>query len=254
MAGIYDSCAHCGAKMVHASGRGKARRYCSNACADAARLIRKASRVYETCRVEGCNANATRVGPVLCETHYCRLRRTGSTVKEVIQIAGRRPVPKASVIDGPLTHTGGYLLVYKPDHPLCRTSARVYQHRVVYYDEHGPGPFNCHWCGTLVTWEDMHVDHLDDDKKNNAVANLVASCARCNQQRGRWKIMRTHRDRTGVTVNGETLTLNEWAARMAISRETIVSRMKKGWSVERAVLTPRGPTGPKTRHQYGRGD
>lgn len=185
------------------------------------------------CCVDGCGLEASRVGAQMCELHYMRVRRHGDTDR------------RSTLIQGSLLHTQGYLLLYEPDHPLRRRSPRVYAQRVVYHHEHGDGPFNCHWCGCKVTWDDMHVDHVDDNKQNNEPANLVASCPPCNQKRGKWKVVRSHRERTGLTVNGKTRTLNEWSAEVGLARSAIQDRLRKGWTPEEAVLTPRGPSGPK---------
>jgi hypothetical protein len=42
-----------------------------------------------------------------------------------------------------------------------------------------------------------------------------------------------------LTFNGETLILAEWSRRVGISAETISRRIKRGWSIERA-LTEKG--------------
>jgi hypothetical protein len=55
----------------------------------------------------------------------------------------------------------------------------------------------------------------------------------------------TVRERNGVTINGRKKTLNEWAAEAGISRSSIISRLKAGWPIERAVFEPRGKFGPK---------
>ena len=64
-----------------------------------------------------------------------------------------------------------------PNHPLCRASqsGRVLEHRKVYYDIHGEGPFNCHWCDVEVNWNTLHIDHLNDIRNDNR-ENLAATC------------------------------------------------------------------------------
>jgi len=91
----------------------------------------------------------------------------------------------------------------------------------------------------------MHIDHLDDDKKNNDVSNLVASCPECNQKRGQYKIQNSWRKRVGVTALGTTKTMNEWAKHAGISRQSLINRLKLGWSFEDAITRPRGKFGPK---------
>ena len=236
MTGIYDTCAVCGNAITHQPGRGKARKYCGEACQDKANKTRLDNRAFAQCSVEGCSNDAVRVGHQMCERHYMRARRNGTT-----EFVG-------NVIPGDLPHTGGYLMQAAPGHPRALGGYRAYQHRVVFTEAHGEGPFNCHWCGVVVTWSDMHVDHLDADKQNNDINNLVASCPVCNQQRGHERMMTTLRANTGVAILGATKTLNEWAAQYGITRASIVSRIKAGWSVERAVTEPKGKTGP-ARHE-----
>jgi hypothetical protein len=60
------------------------------------------------------------------------------------------------------------------------------------YDELGPGPHPCHWCGKAVDWNPgkgvsdvttLLVDHLDHDPSNDVIENLVPSCNHCNAHR-----------------------------------------------------------------------
>jgi hypothetical protein len=77
----------------------------------------------------------------------------------------------------------GYRLVIRHGHPLAGKTGRVLEHRAVLFDEIGPGPHPCRWCGQSLRWVNICVDHLDDDRSNNALANLVPACRRCNSQR-----------------------------------------------------------------------
>lgn len=186
------------------------------------------------CCVDGCTSEANRVGAQMCEKHYMRMRRRGSTDKHVARK------------NGDLVHSGGnYLLAYAPDHPIAANSCRVYVHRINYYDAHGKGPFKCHHCGVEVTWATMHVDHLDSDTQNNAIDNLVASCPVCNQKRGRAKMKRTMQERgLMIEYSGERLHVSEWAERLGISRVSLKARLKT-WPLDKALTTPKGSTGPK---------
>jgi hypothetical protein len=78
----------------------------------------------------------------------------------------------------------GYVLLHLPGHALAN-GKWVYEHRYLLYERLGPGPHQCWWCGREVRWEeDLNVDHLDYDRSNNDLANLVPSCRACNVGRG----------------------------------------------------------------------
>lgn len=228
-----NKCAHCGEQMPKTSGRGRAKKYCSATCQDLAGMLRPKA-ALKLCSVDGCGAHANRIGAGLCEAHYMRVRRKGTTLTEFERAAQT------------VAHSQGYRLVKAKGHPRSLGLGRAYEHRVVYTDAHGEGPFKCHWCAIEVTWETMHVDHLNEDKTDNRVDNLVASCALCNMHRSDAKKMAAIREKYGIEHAGEKLTLNEWAARLGISRVSIVWRLKQGWPVERALTEGRGKTGPKS--------
>lgn len=190
---------------------------------------------FVQCKVDGCDNAASRTGKTLCEMHYYRKRRSGSF--DLVD-------PKR----GPITHSNGYVLIYAPAHPLGTTSCRQYEHRIVYYDAHGDGPFSCHWCGAQVTWGDMHVDHVNAVRNDNRLGNLVASCPRCNQDRGIEKMRKTTRSKArSISLRGRTLSVPQWADVIGISVVSLYWRLDNGWSEERAVTTPRGKTGPRGR-------
>lgn len=86
----------------------------------------------------------------------------------------------------------GYRLIIRHGHPLAGKYGRVLEHRSVLFDALGPDEQHCHWCSVALTWlgnsgRKVVVDHLDDDRLNNCLKNLVPSCRDCNARRGRSK-------------------------------------------------------------------
>lgn len=195
--------------------------------------------MQKKCIVSDCSNPTRSSGSDYCEMHYYRIRRNGTTDKV------RRPHV--------LQHSGGYVLVPAPSHPLVarHTGVMEYEHRVVYYDAHGAGPFQCYWCGKTVDWDTLHIDHLNENKQDNSVNNLVATCSVCNQKRGRHKMVITKRTTTATRIEfrGQTRTLGEWADLMEISRNAMVWRLDHGWGIERAFTEPRGKTGPMSQRE-----
>lgn len=230
------TCQRCQFEFSYQIARGMDRKYCDDECSTKAladSLRAKTSKLPE-CSVDGCSMAASRVGAAMCEKHYMRLRRTGQTDKV------------DRVMPGSLLHSGGYLVAHAPDHPLRRSSNRVYEHRIVYHAAHGDGPFSCHWCGVCVTWGDMHVDHLDAVVTNNSVGNLVASCPTCNQKRGLDEMRATSRAKAKqYTAHGKTMCMSEWSRTLGISRASIKWRLSNGWNAEDAFTPRRGNSGPQ---------
>jgi hypothetical protein len=190
------------------------------------------------CKAEGCDKRPRSRTSPWCEMHYGRLRRNGSLER------GERFFQPA------IEHDGGYILEYAPGHPIARPGySHVYEHRRVFFDGNGWGPFECHVCKAEVTWATMHVDHLDDDPRNNAIGNLAPACPTCNRGRGRHKMVATQR-RNGrqLSAFGQTKCITEWAGERAIPNTTLSRRLADGWTPERALSEPPGPTGRKARH------
>lgn len=184
------------------------------------------------CTVHDCGKPTRTLSASLCKKHYHRQYRTGT-----LELTAKR---KDSYMS-----SHGYIILYAKDHPLTVSSSYVYEHRAVYYNKHGVGPFPCHWCSAVVGWHNLHIDHLDDDKANNSPDNLVASCPGCNTDRGRLKRQRSHwRSRREISFNGKTLCLSEWGFELGISHAAMATRLKK-WPIERALTEPRGKTGPR---------
>lgn len=131
------------------------------------------------CVVDGCDRESDGGA---CGLHAERLRKNGSY--------GPPHALRARNGAGCVMQSG-YVILTGVKHPLAGSQGKVLVHRVVLYDAIGPGPHPCHWCGKPVDWtkgvtrDSLTVDHLDDDRSNNARENLVPSCNECNTTRGR---------------------------------------------------------------------
>lgn len=173
----HRSCVGCGQDFGYFVGRGKDRMFCSDPICRATRL-RTLNGGKPLCVTEGCqNRRGYRTG--LCNTCYIRIRRAG------------KPEPPARHYAYRSKHSSGYIVIIDAAHPLA-VRGRVFEHRKVLFASIGPGQHPCHWCATPVEWMkkgtakrgSLVADHLDGDKANNLITNLVPSCARCNWSRG----------------------------------------------------------------------
>lgn len=167
-------CEACGQSFSYTS-RGKERRWCSRFECRKTRLRTLAGGI-PLCIVQGCR-NLKQYDSGLCNSCYYRQRRTGTTAPPVYAYRSM--------------HSSGYVCLQEPSHPLA-VNGSVFEHRKVLFEAIGPGHHPCHWCQTPVEWMrkgtakrcTLVVDHLDADKANNALENLVPSCSRCNWSRG----------------------------------------------------------------------
>lgn len=155
--------------------RGCDRKYCSSDCSEIALKKRAEERIARAprCTVPGCNNYAKRSKDTYCEKHYGRLRRNGNL---------KGPEPRLELVK----HQSGYMLKHAPDHPLAQKYGFVPEHRLVMYEKLGDQDhFNCHWCDAVLNgWDDVVIDHLNEDKADNNPDNLVISCNTCNRIRG----------------------------------------------------------------------
>lgn len=132
---------------------------------------------------------------------------------------------------GPFINAQGYrALPSQWGHPLANSNGVVLEHRKVLYDAIGPGPHPCHWnhfssCGkTELTWggiNGIQVDHLDGDKTNNDLANMVPSCLACNRRGIRSVVARGglyHHNTSGVTGVSWDSRTKKWKARASGGR------------------------------------
>ena len=121
------------------------------------------------CTVAGCQEPATRSSRTICEKHYYRVRRNGST-------------DLAPVVES--LRSNGYVMVKAPGHSLAGKNGWAFEHRVVAFRKYGEGPHDCHWCGISLQWSEIVVDHINEVKTDNRPDNLVVACTPCNRARG----------------------------------------------------------------------
>jgi len=129
---------------------------------------------YSACEIDGC-LRLPRLGRKVCPMHDRRI--------ELGQVGQELQAPSKAGGKFVRAKTRGYLEEKLPGHPLATKAGRVLQHRRVYYDEYGLGPFECYWCGQTVTWGTVHIDHLNEIRDDNRLENLVAACTKCNVNR-----------------------------------------------------------------------
>lgn len=147
---------------------------------------------WQVCTRPGCGKRARARGSALCETHYYRWYR-----KQTFD----DPVYGSAYV---AQH--GYVVLTGVEHPLRPPGGQIYQHRAVLFDATGPGSHPCHWCKADVEWQakgkrKLVVDHVDGNKTNNVLTNLVPSCHECNSSRGlfmRWVMQ--HKDDPFLTA------------------------------------------------------
>ena len=139
----------------------------SDICNSCYRVVRE--KRAGICTVQKCTNLAVRVGHGLCETHYGRVRYTGSTeLKPRVRLQTNK----------------GYTMIKAEGHPLAQSNDWAFEHRVIAFEKYGPGLQHCHWCDKSLDWKRVVVDHLNEVKTDNRSDNLVTACTPCNRIRG----------------------------------------------------------------------
>lgn len=164
------TCDECGQEFSYAIAQGRDRRLCSDFCRG--RRRHRYASTQPLCCVEGCLNPRVQANPAVCGTHAARLRRTGTLEARQWKYRSKG--------------SNGYIRLSDSSHPLA-VSGFVYEHRQILFDAIGVGPHLCHWCGTSVAWVkgkcakgSLVPDHLNGDKADNRLVNLVPSCNHCN--------------------------------------------------------------------------
>jgi len=179
------------------------------------------------CRAEGCENDAVYKKEQLCQKHYFRQKRYGTT-----ELTRPKAVPLRSMDER------GYILAHDPSHALAYKNGYVYEHRKVVFDILGPGLRSCALCGARVTWETVHIDHIDSNPSNNKQDNLRPLCRACNVQRS-YPERHEFRSNHAITLGGVTFTAQEWSrlTNGFLSGSTIARRIKAGMCAEKALFS-----------------
>lgn len=165
-------CEVCHRPFCYEVSRGTDRKHCSSAC----RQIRKKEFLAHRkanpvpCDVPLCGKPSRGRSHGLCEMHYGRRRRNVSD--------------EAKPLKEFYETKAGYRKLLRKGHALSDSSGQVFEHRYVLHAARPVGPYGCFWCGKVLDWDTLVVDHLNENKSDNRLENLVCSCNRCNRARG----------------------------------------------------------------------
>jgi len=190
-----------------------------------------ARQIGTRCKIEGCTREVWYLRDGVCQTHYCRFRRYGTY--ELTKSGKAKPR---------IEHSDGYQLINVKDHPLLtKGQIYVYEHRYLIYEKYGENLPPCELCGKLLDWSNCHIDHVDENVKNNDINNLRPLCRICNTRRNPKLRQHEYKNHYAISFAGETKTPAEWARdqRVVVSIATIIRRKIKGMSDTDALFSPK---------------
>jgi hypothetical protein len=113
----------------------------------------------------------------------------------------------------------GRIYIHVPDHPRAKKSGYVVRARLVMEKS----------IGRLLSPEEV-VHHKNQNTLDDRIENLQLLANDAEHAR-------IHKQKL-IEHNGTTLSVVQWAAKIGIRSNTIYDRLKKGWTVEKALTTP----------------
>jgi hypothetical protein len=180
MAKIEKNCVICG-KVFHVwAARAETAKTCSNECSGKVTASRYAAeRVEKLC-------------PVCGHKFFVPLSHADRRECCSIRCANKHPDRKHSTREnhylwngGKTLHTGGYLYVRADGHPYSGNAGYVLEHRVILESrmrKEAPGHrFLIDHAGVLYLRPEIEVHHINKDKRDNALENLLACTSGAHQ-------------------------------------------------------------------------
>ena len=182
------------------------------------------------CSANGCQRAAMYKAAMLCQMHYFRVMRNGTTEK-------LKTSRKQKIIT-----PNGYWRVFDPEHPLADKRGYVFEHRHVMWSAIGSNTGPCETCKKPESWKTCHIDHIDEDRGNNDRSNLRVLCRACNTGRGFKPECYKSRSSYGlIAFDGKEDTAEGWSrdARVSVSGKVIRDRKNRGMSDYDALFAPK---------------
>jgi len=181
------------------------------------------------CKVDGCDRVAMYQAERVCQMHYFRRMRNG----DYNAIGRRDALGHAIPPRDRITTPNGYETIYAKGHPLAHNN-RVPEHRYVVYEDIGNVPMVCEICSKALTWKTVHIDHIDNDRSNNARYNLRPLCRVCNTTRGGPKKTTLRFEYEGRMMTCTELSL---LPECVVGRAQLKHRLDRGMPVLAALTT-----------------
>ena len=173
------------------------------------------------CSIYGCDKPVMYAKDKVCQKHYVRFNRNESY--ETI-------LSRKYKIENP----AGYQKIYEPTHKLAGKDGYIYEHRFVIYNKYGDNLPCCELCGKPTNWKTCHIDHIDENVKNNEESNLRPVCRGCNTKRTKRSTAQM------LEIDNITMSIMDWSRRddVKVSHKTIKRRLEIGYSNKDAVYKP----------------
>jgi hypothetical protein len=135
-------------------------------------------------------------------------------------------------------HSMSYSRLYRIWHGMLE---RCNNKNHVYFDDYGGRGID-----VCDDWKSDFRKFMDWSLSNGYSEKLTID--RIDNNKGyspdncKWSTMKEQRNNTranrNLTYNGITMNVTQWAEMLGISRNTLFSRLRKGWNVEKALSTP----------------